>query len=190
MEKRNPLEMFRGAKTPKIVKEADDKRQYKEADLHLKFCKWVKTNYPQDQFIRHEREKSRSAYMQNLMHCYNSDNDSMPDFELLEPSGKSEFMQQYGETFHYWHRLYIEFKAPGTILTLKDGITIKPAYADQYRRHLQFFLQNSPAYFCSDFELAKQLYIAYKAGCPLPKQEFRMSVDKVDVEADLFFENK
>lgn len=182
MEKRNPLEMFPGAKEAKIV--PDTKRQHHEADLHLSFCKWLKQNHPTDQFIRHEREKARSAYMQNLMQCYNSDNDSMPDFELLEPQ------QHYRSSTIIYHRLYIEFKAPGTIITLKDGITIKPAYADQYRRHLQFFLQGSPAYFCSDLEEVKRLYLAYKSGCPLPKQEFRIPVDKVDVEADLFFENK
>lgn len=183
MKKRDPMEIYRnhGAKTPKIT--PDTKRNHHEADLHLKFCKWVKTNYPQDQFIRHEREKARSAYMQNLMHCYNTDNDKMPDFELLEPS------RMTGMKLYYYHRLYIEFKAPDTILTLKDGITIKPQYLGQYKRHLQFFLRNSPAYFCSDFELAKQLYIAYKSGCPLPKQEFKLPVDKVDVEADLFLNN-
>jgi hypothetical protein len=135
----------------------------------LKFCKWVKKTYPNDQFIRHEREKARSAFMQNLFRCYNSDNDKMPDFELLEPAHVI-----IGMDAHKYHRFYFEFKAPGTTLTLRDGITIKPAYADQYRRHVQFFLQGSPAYFCSDFIEACKLYVAYKSGKPLPMQVFRV----------------
>lgn len=181
MEKRDPMEMFRSAKTPKIVKETT--RKHDESDLHLKFCRWVKTNYPNDQFIRHEREKHRSLFMQNLMKCYNSDNDKMPDFELLEPSYAS---QMDGSIFH---RFYLEFKAPGTILTTKDSITIKPEYSEQYKRHVAFWRQNSPAYFCNDFEDAKLLFIAYKSGVPIPMQKFNLGENKTDVRADLFFDS-
>lgn len=176
MEKSDPMNMFKSAKTAKIV-QVDSKRQYNEADLHLKFCRWVKNTYPNDEFCRHEREGKRSAYMQNLMKCYNSDNSFMPDFELLEPCVQNQ--PGYFEGNRYidtpvYHRLYIEFKAPGTTLTLKDGITIKPAYADQYKRHMQFWKQNSPAYFCSDLIEACKLLVAYKSGSPLPMQVFRV----------------
>lgn len=166
--KRDPMEMFGNAKQPKIVKEIT--RKHEEADLHLKFCKWVKKEYPNDQFIRHEREKARSFMMQNLMKCYNSDIDKMPDFELLEPSDIT--YQVAGIDIYRFYRLYIEFKKPGTILTLKDGITIKTEYSAQYKRHVLFWKQNSPAYFCSDFEEAKRLFINYKNGTPLPMQIF------------------
>ena len=166
MEKRDPMQMFKSAKTPKIVTEIT--RKHDESDLHLKFCKWVKNTYPNDQFIRHEREKQRSAFMQNLFRCYNSDNDKMPDFELLEPVYSTRI------PYPVYHRFYLEFKKPGTILTLKDGITIKPAYADQYRRHVAFWKQNSPAYFCSDFIEACKLYVAYKSGAPLAMQVFKV----------------
>jgi len=72
----------------------------------------------------------------------------------------------------YPHRLYIEFKKPGTILTLRDGVTIKPEYKEQYKRHIRFWEQNSPTYFCSNFDEAKKLFIAYKSGAPLPMQQF------------------
>ena|ERR1700676_2731043 len=176
MEKRDPMNMFRSAKAPKVVTEKT--RKHDEADLHLKFCKWVKKNYPNDQFIRHEREKQRSAYMQNLMKCYNSDNDKMPDFELLEPVG--EMLRTNLRVIHCYHRLYIEFKKPGTILTLKDGATIKKEYADQYKRHVQFWKQNSPAYFCSDFDEACRLFVAYKEGMPLPMQVFNIPEVEID----------
>lgn len=162
----------------KVVREADNKRKHEEADLHLSFCKWVRLQYPNDHFIRHEREGKRSFMMQNLFQIYNSGLDKMPDFELLEPverlntwyggEGNSE---QWSKWFH---RLYIEFKRPGTILTLKDGITIKPAFKEQYKRHMRFWEQNSPAYFCSDFDEACKLYIAYKNGKPLPMQIFKL----------------
>ena len=156
-----------------------------EAELHLKFCKWVKKEYPNFQFIRHEREKERSLFLQNLMKVYNTDNDKMPDFELLEPviSQKSN----WSDGNIWFHRLYIEFKAPGTILTLRDGITIKPAYSNQYRRHIAFWKQNSPAYFCNDLERAKELLIAYANGNPIPMQVFTFPVDNTEVSADNFF---
>lgn len=143
------------------------KPTHHEADLHLAFCKWVKLQYPNDQFIRHEREGKRSWYMQNLFKIYNSDLDKMPDFECLEPVFKEVGLEQY-----FYCRLYIEFKRPGTTLTLKDGVTIKPEYSEQYRRHVRFWEQNSPAYFCSDLDHAIELYNAYKVGRPLPMQVF------------------
>ena len=170
LDKNDPMNMFRNPKkyqgimTEKEAKEKD-KRKHEEADLHLLFCKWVKLQYPNDHFVRHECEKARSFFMQNLFHVYNSGLDKLPDFELLEPATDS---------FGYFvsHRLYIEFKKPGTTLTLKDGITIKPEYSGQYKRHVRFWEQNSPAYFCSNFDEAIKLFIAYKNGKPLPMQIF------------------
>jgi len=164
---------------------APAKRKHEEADLHLAFCKWVKLTYPNNQFIRHEREGKRSWYMQNLFKMYNSDLDKMPDFELLEPSGKKAVTEQSKDGMsgaitsklfivYQYHRLYIEFKRPGTTLTLKDGITIKSDYKDQYKRHIRFWEQGSPTYFCSDLEHAKELFIAYKSGKPHPQQLFEI----------------
>lgn len=161
-----------GIRNPKkyqgIVKEGEEKkRKHEEADLHLLFCKWVKLQYPNDQFVRHEREGKRSFYMQNLFKVYNSDLDKLPDFELLEPS---LMLFSYDNT--YYHRLYIEFKKPGTVLTLRDNLTIKTEYAEQYKRHVRFFEQNSAAYFCSNFEHAIEIFVNYKKGTPLPMQSF------------------
>lgn len=71
-------------------------------------------------------------------------------------------------------RLYIEFKRPGTILTLRDGITIKSEYLMQYKRHICFWEQNSVAYSCSELDGAKELFRAYKGGKPLPMQVFSL----------------
>ena len=164
-----------GVRSPKYkgIATEDAKRKHLEADLHLSFCKWVKVQHPNDQFIRHEREGKRSFFMQNLFKIYNSDLDKMPDFECLEPS----HVIVYGDVnppfvSHWYHRLYIEFKKPGTKLTLKDNITIKPEYAEQYKRHIRFWEQNSPAYFCDDLDEAIEIYTAYRSGKPLPMQVF------------------
>jgi hypothetical protein len=44
---------------------------------------------------------------------------------------------------------------------------------------LQFFLQNSPAYFCSDFDEACRLFVAYKDGKPLPMQVFEFKKEPI-----------
>ncbi len=152
------------------------KSKHEEADLHLAFCKWVYKNYPELDFIRHEREKARTPYLQNLFKIYNSDNDKMPDFELLEPKWYHEHVEDNTYNYRCYHRLYIEFKKPLTKLTLRDNITIKPEYANQYRRHIAFWGKGSPAYFCSDLEEAKELLIKYLDGTPLPMQIFSFPV--------------
>lgn len=160
---------------PKVMK-------HEEADLHLAFCKWVRLQYPKLQFIRHEREKKRSPFLQNLFKIYNSDNDKMPDFELLEPSHvvigythpPTDTSFRIPKYVHMYHRLYIEFKKPRTTLTLRDGKTIKSEYSEQYRRHIAFWEQNSPAYFCSDLLEAQELLRAYLSGNPLPMQVFNL----------------
>ena len=145
----------------KIIQRGEKVRKHEESDLHLSFCKWVKLQYPHLQFIRHERESKRSPFMQNLFRIYNSDNDKMPDFELLHPSGR-------------YHRLYIEFKKPGTKITLRDGKTIKPEYKDQYKRHIQFWCEESCAYFCDDLLIAMELLKAYLSENPVEMQNYYM----------------
>lgn len=177
---RTPTEkedLFFGKKVAKVLRGESKQRKpnsHEEADLHLAFCKWVRKEYPNDQFIRHEREGKRSPFMQNLFGIYNSDLDKMPDFELLEPSHRYDINAGYGniEVAYRYLRLYIEFKRPGTILTLRDCITIKSEYLMQYKRHIRFWEQNSVAYFCSDLEVAKELFKAYKDGRPLAMQVF------------------
>lgn len=190
---RTPTEkedLFFGKKVAKALRGETKQRKpnsHEEADLHLAFCKWVRKEYPNDQFIRHEREGKRNPFMQNLFGIYNSDLDKMPDFELLEPSGLTHVAMPKGSHCGYYYhndkpatytyyRLYIEFKRPGTILTLCDGITIKSEYLMQYKRHIRFWEQNSVAYFCSDLEVAKELFRAYKDGNPLAMQVFGLPI--------------
>lgn len=156
----DPMSAYKSRPTAKIVTHEQATRKHEEADLHLAFCRWVKLQYPKLDFIRHEREKARSPFLQNLMKMYNSENDKMPDFECLTP-------------MHGKCRLYIEFKKPGTKLTLRDNVTIKPEYSGQYTRHLAFFSEGSPAYFATSLEQAQEQLRAYVNGCALPAQVFR-----------------
>ena len=154
----DPLSQYRSGKTAKVVSEMP-KRKHEEANLHLAFCKWVKLQYPKLSFIRHEREKARSYMMQNLFKMYNSHNDKMPDFECLNPvNGKSGFL--------------IEFKKPGLNWLMRDGITIKKDFDDQYKCHLMLWELNRVVYFCNDFEDAKRKLILYLDGKPEKKQEY------------------
>jgi len=161
--KNDPMSQFHSAPRGrgKIIQRGEKVRKHEESDLHLSFCKEVKKDYPHLQFIRHEREGKRSPFMQNLFRIYNSDNDKMPDFELLHPAGR-------------YHRLYIEFKKPGTKITLRDGKTIKPEYKDQYKRHIQFWCEESCAYFCDDLLIAMELIKAYLSENPVEMQNYYM----------------
>lgn len=144
----------------KVVQEIIPDRKHDESDLHLKFCKWLKQTYPDLHFVRHEKEKARSPYMQNLMQVYNNF-DGSPDFELLEVSLSGHF--------HYYG-LYIEFKKPGEQWTLKDGVTCKPQYAHQAQAHKNLWNISRCAYFCNNLEEAQNLVIKYLAGNPEPQQ--------------------
>lgn len=147
--------------------------KHEEANLHLSFCKWVKSTYPQDNFIRHEREGKRSLYMQNLFKVYNNGIDKLPDFEALIRN------DQYSG-------FYIEFKKPGEKWLLKDCKTVKPQYAGQYKTHHELKKLGRALYFSNDLEHAKSLYIAFKENRTLPMQEYELPIDKTELAADEF----
>lgn len=156
---RNPKK-YQGVMTEQEAKEKD-KRKHEEADLHLKFCGWLKTNYSDVLFIRHEKEKARSSFLGNLMQKYNS-LDGIPDFEAVLNCGAL-----YG--------FYIEFKKPGEHwLEVRTGL-VKKAYVHQYECHVKLWKRGRCAYFCNDFDEACKLFKAYKAGNPLPMQLFDYS---------------
>lgn len=161
----------------KIVTEAEDKKKHAESNLHLQFCKWVKATYPNLQFVRHEREKSRSYASGNLMKVYNSDLDKLPDFELLERIWVKHPIDRYPIN-SYKAGLYIEFKKPGCEITLKDGITTKSEFLPQYKTHMHLWSIGRCAYFCNDLQDAKILLMAYLKGEPRPMQKFIIPVDK------------
>lgn len=154
------------------------KRNFDEADLHLKFCRWVRKNYHNDLFIRHEREKSRSKYMGNLMKVYNSEID-MPDFELLEN------VTTVFENIKFCG-LLIEFKRPGRNITLSDGITLAKDMIMQYKAHIELWERGRCAYFCNDFDEAVELYMAYKSGNPKPMQQYIIPTSKQEEQANEF----
>lgn len=141
--------------------------KHEEADLHLQFCKWVKSEYPDLKFVRHEREKQRSKFMQNLMKVYNSDDDKLPDFELLD-----QCEVKLNET---WTVLYngflIEFKKPGRTWATQSGV-IKADCRDQYITHQHLWSIGRCTYFCNDLQDAKILLIAYLNGNPRPMQDY------------------
>lgn len=159
---------YKGGKPPKVIAEADDKpRKHEESTLHATFCKWLHKEYPELQFVRHEREKKRSYFMQMLFKVFNGDIDKLPDFEGLFASG---FIID-GEGGFFRHGLYIEFKKPGEKWLTKDG-KIKPQYDHQYKCHQFLWSIGRCAYFCNDMEDAKNIVIKYLEGNPLPKQVY------------------
>lgn len=165
----NHLIGVRSAPPRKIVK---PNTGHDEATLHLQFCKWVKNGLPIEQpglpplqFVRHEREKARSYYMQNFMRVYNSDIDKLPDFELLVNSYKDGRPTLY-------YGFYLEFKKPGRNWTLSDGITLAKGFEGQYACHCHLWNIGRCAYFCNDLEQAKGLLRAYLAGSPVEQQKY------------------
>lgn len=137
-------------------------KTYKEADLHLSFCKWLKKEYPELSFVRHEKEGKRSKYMQSLILQYNSI-DGIADFELIE-------------RVEPYNGLYIEFKKPGEKWVQRDGVTVKKDYEHQYRFHMNAWDIGRCAYFCNDFLEAKCILQAYLTGRPLPKQILQLNI--------------
>lgn len=179
MEKRDPMLMYKGAKTPKIT--TDTKRHHYEADLHLSFCKWVKKKYPTLLFTRHERERKRGFFDGQAMKVYNSI-DGLPDWEGLIPVISGPFI---------WCGIYIEFKKPTEKWIMSDGETIKPEYEHQHRFHIQSWKINRPAYFCNNLETAKLILVSYLSGSPLSKQVYIVRSDKKqELLADMFFGDK
>lgn len=159
--KHDPMQMFRSAKNAKVVTPAEDKQKvikYEESELHLKFCKWVKKNYPNVDFIRNERERKRNALGAGaIMAVYNSIA-GMPDFECLDSN-------------QYLKGLYFEFKKPGESWLNKHG-QVKPAYAHQYACHLKLWRKGRAAYFVNDLQIALDIFTAYMNDQVLAKQQY------------------
>ena len=161
-------------------KKREKKMKHEESDLHLQFCKWIKNDLPREQpalanyplqFVRHEREKARSNFMQNLMQVYNTDWDKLPDFEGLFPSALITPPNPY-IGISYLFGLYIEFKRPGRNWLLADGKTLSKEFIGQYRCHEHLWSIGRCAYFCNDLKTAKKLLISYLNGTPESKQEY------------------
>lgn len=145
------------------------KSKHEESDLHLTFCKWVKKDYPDLMFVRHEKEGKRSKYMQNLVLKYNSLS-GLPDFELL---ADTVLRDRYGDIIGTGYAgLYLEFKRPGRTWTLADGKTLAVGFEAQYACHKHLWSIGRCAYFCNDFEDAKQKLKDYIAGNPQLMQDY------------------
>jgi hypothetical protein len=192
LPKNDPMNMFsnpkkyQGIMTEKEAKQKD-KRKHEEADLHLSFCSWLKSEYPEKMFVRHEKERSRSHFLGNLMQKYNS-LDGLPDFELLERSCASICNIEcstcdmdddyYVDGFDY-QGLYIEFKKPGEDwLEVRTG-NVKKAYIHQYKCHVHLWSVGRCAYFCNDLEQAKIIFIKYITGVPLLQQIYNYYIEPV-----------
>lgn len=164
LNKHDPMNMFRSAKTAKIEKpettQPKKKRQYHEANLQLSFCRWVSLQYPKLDYIRHEREGKRSNFMGQLMGKYNSIG-GVPDWELLDGFGM-------------WNGLYIEFKKPDEKWLNKHG-QVKPDYAHQYNFHRKSWKRLRPAYFCNSLDDAMIIIQRYVSGDPLPPQQYEFT---------------
>jgi len=176
---------MKSAKKMDIKTPEEAKRKHLEAELHLSFCAWLKKEYPNVMFVRHEKERSRSAFLGNVMQKYNS-LDGLPDFECLEQSGalnvdveceNCDHVSDYFVDGRKYQGLYIEFKKPGEDwLEVRTGL-VKKAYAHQYKCHLHLWSIGRCAYFCNDLEQAKKIFLQYISAYPLPKQEYGIHYD-------------
>jgi len=154
--------------------------KHEEADLQRAFCKKIKKLYPDDSFLRHEREGKRTPFMQNLFNDMNHGIDKLPDFEGLI-------------TNEAYTGFYIEFKKPGEKWLLKDGITVKPQYANQYRCHLLLRSMGRAVWFCNHIEIGLMLYEGFKNNLTYPLQDYLLPVgdaEKNALIADDFFEGR
>lgn len=145
---------IKGRKTPLILTPEQDAakttRKHEEISLQAKFCNWMRLHYPEIKFLRHEREKARSKFMQNQMQVLNSAG-SMPDWETTYTNER-------------YTGLLIEFKKPGEKWLLQDNETMKPEYVHQYHCHTQLWKQRRVVYFCNDFDIACMIWEQYKEG--------------------------
>jgi hypothetical protein len=146
----------------KIITEAP-KRKHEESTLQQQFCQQVRKIAPTIDFVRHEREKSRSLFMGSLMGVFNS-LDGIADWECLDAFGN-------------YHGMYIEFKKPGTKWLMADGITVKKEYTHQYLFHQRMWNKGRPAYFCNDLLAGLLLLRKYTECDPYPMQEYKIHPD-------------
>lgn len=147
---------IRSAKKPQAA------RKHEEITLQAQFCTWVKHNYPEVKFLRHEREKARSKFLQNQMKVLNNAG-SMPDWECTTT------------TVNY-AGLYIEFKKPGEKWLMADNETIKADYAFQYHCHVGLWKERRVVYFCNDLEIAKLILQQYLEGRIMRQRVYKYPV--------------
>lgn len=157
------------------------KRKHEEANLHLSFANWLKKEYPEVMFVRHEKERKRNGFLSSLMEKYNSLG-GLPDFECLH-----NVRGLYGPFFG----LYIEFKKPNEKWLEATGY-VKKAYTHQYLCHKHLWNVGRCAYFCNDLETAKKLFADYITGFPQPQQVYQYhDLHKIaNDKADTFFKIK
>ncbi|HXP53161.1 MAG TPA: hypothetical protein VN922_24670 [Bacteroidia bacterium] len=146
---------FKSAKKPR----AETKRKHEEITLHAQFCNWVRVNYPEVKFLRHEREKARSKFMGNQMKVMNTAG-SMPDWESTT-------------TTERYAGLLLEFKKPGEKWLMADNETIKAEYAFQYHCHVGLWKQRKVVYFCNDFDIAKLILKQYLEGRTMRQRVYK-----------------
>lgn len=153
------------------------KRQHHESNLHEDFCLWVKRNFPNDHFVRHEREGLRKGIMLRIHHNTHTDIDKLPDFEgLITNDQHSGF--------------YIEFKKPGRPYCTKDKKHVYSDCVGQYKTHQHLKSLGRAVWFSNNLEHAKSLYIAFKENNTLPMQDYVFHEDKSTLSANKFFEDR
>lgn len=123
VEKRDPMQMFGGAKQPKIVTEAQDKESRNtrnaENDLQTKICKWLRNTYPGILFISDFAAGMKLSLFLASIRSLQSCDSKMVDLIILKPS--------YINTEHsneQYHALCLELKTGPDKIFMQDGITL------------------------------------------------------------------
>jgi hypothetical protein len=143
---RDPMNMFRSAKTAKIVQPEIKK---KEIDVHIQVCKYLKLQYPGILFLSDFAAGIKmSIGMANRQKMMKSDH-SFPDLMIFEPRGG-------------YKGLFIELKRDRDALYNKDGsFKSSDHIADQYKTLNELRKKGYYAYFACGFDVAKNIIDNY-----------------------------
>jgi hypothetical protein len=143
----DPLSQYRSGRTAKIVKESDLKQS--EWSIQLKFCKWIKLQYPNLLFRSDIQSAGKlSGAMQNIKQILDPYK-GFPDIQIYLPKGN-------------YIGLFIELKRLDSGTFLKDGTLSKSKHVqDQAAMHNLLRSFGYRVEFAEGFEEAKQVLESY-----------------------------
>lgn len=113
--KKDPMQMYRGAKPAKIIKETT-RSKHAETDLQTKICKWLRNTYPGILFISDFAAGLLLSPFLAGIRSNQSCDDKMLDLIILRPS-------RIDKIYNY-HGLCLEIKTGPDKVFMSDGITL------------------------------------------------------------------
>lgn len=137
LNKHDPMQMFRSAKTAKVVHKLEDKpkRTNRETPLQSSITKWLKLQYPGIIFFSDFAAGLKLTPSQANVRSIQACQDKYLDLTIMKPSGR-------------YHGLVLELKVSNNDLFLKDNITLK---SDHVREQYHTILKLRSEGYCADF---------------------------------------